>query len=74
MNSLPAPPSLSPDLTVQQLLDRWPQAVPFFLRSRFSCVGCPMAKYDTLQDVARIYHLRLPILLNDLEWLLQSSA
>jgi hybrid cluster-associated redox disulfide protein len=74
MISLPSAPVISPDLTVQQFLDRWPQAVPFFLRSRLSCVGCPMARFDTLRDVARIYHLRLPALLSDLEWLLQSSV
>lgn len=73
MTNSPAPPSLSPDLTVQQILDRWPQSAPFFIRSRLACVGCPMAKFDTLQDVADNYRLRLPILLSDLELALQSS-
>ncbi len=66
-------PLITPDLTVQQLLDRWPQTVPYFLRNRLSCVGCPMAKFDTLHDVARNYSLRLPVLLSDLEGWLQSS-
>ncbi len=67
-------PLISPHLTVQQLLDHWPQAVPFFVRSRLACVGCPMAKYDSLQDVADNYGLCLPALLEDLKWLVQSSV
>jgi hybrid cluster-associated redox disulfide protein len=69
----PASP-LSPDLTVQQILDRCPQTAPFFIRRRLACVGCPMAKFDTLQDVADNYGLRLAFLLHDLEGLLESSA
>ncbi len=74
MNNSSDPPSLSPNLTVQQLLDRWPQTVPFFIRSRMACVGCPMAKFDTLQDVADNYGLRLPILLHHLEGTILPSS
>ncbi len=70
----PNTPLITPDLTVQQLLDRWPQAAPYFLHHRLACIGCPMAKFDTLHDVARNYHLNLPDLLSDLDQLLRSSV
>lgn len=66
--------TISPDLTVRQLLDRWPQAASFFIAGRLHCVGCPMSGFDTLRDVARIYRLCLPALLTQLENLLLAPA
>jgi hybrid cluster-associated redox disulfide protein len=48
---------LAPDLTVKEVLSRWPQTIPVFNRHRTACVGCSMAAYDTLADVATIYQL-----------------
>jgi hybrid cluster-associated redox disulfide protein len=40
---------------VASLLAYNPQAVKIFLQHRMACVGCSMAKFETLQDAARIY-------------------
>ena len=40
---------------VASLLADHPQAVKIFLQHRMACVGCSMAKFETLQDAARIY-------------------
>ncbi len=58
---------LSPDLTVDQLLSRWSQVIPVFMRLRLSCVGCPMSPFETLDTVAKIYGLPLDNLMNELE-------
>ena len=57
---------LSPTLTVERLFAQWPQTIPVFLRHRFSCIGCLMAPFDTLHDVARNYNITLPDLLAEL--------
>ncbi len=59
--------TLSPDLTVDQLLNRWSQVIPVFMRLRLSCVGCPMSPFETLDTVAKIYGLPLDHLMNELE-------
>lgn len=53
------PDALSPALTVAQLFARWPQTIPVFVRHRFACVGCLLAPFDTLTDVARNYQVDL---------------
>ena len=58
---------LSPDLTVDQLLNRWRQVIPVFMRLRLSCVGCPMSPFETLDTVAQIYGLPLDNLMHELE-------
>lgn len=49
--------SLSPTLTVQELFDRWPRTMNVFVRLRFACIGCVIAPFDTLEDVAKNYGL-----------------
>jgi hybrid cluster-associated redox disulfide protein len=58
---------ISPNLTVDQLLSRWSQVMPVFMRLRMACIGCPMSPYETLDTVAKIYGLPLDNLMNELE-------
>lgn len=53
------PDGLNPELTVAEVLERWPQTVSAFQKLKTACVGCTMAPFDTLRDVARIYDFRL---------------
>ncbi len=45
------------DLTVADVLARWPAAAHVFVRLGTSCVGCPFAPFETVADVAANYHL-----------------
>jgi hybrid cluster-associated redox disulfide protein len=47
--------ALSMEMTVEEALDRWPALARVFLRRRMACVGCTMARFERLSDVARIY-------------------
>ncbi len=46
---------IRPDLTVEQLLARFPVAAVVFVRCGMSCVGCDMASLEILADVAVVY-------------------
>ena len=52
---------------VASLLAEIPQAVAVFLHYGMACVGCSMAKFETLQDAAHIYGLDPACLLNEIE-------
>jgi len=54
------------ELTVAEILDRWPQTIPVFLGRRMACVGCVVAPFETLADVAAIYRLDLSRFLREL--------
>ncbi len=60
-------PLLSPRSSVAELLARWPQVIPVFLRHHMSCVGCSMAAFETLEDAARIYGIRYEVFSGELE-------
>jgi hybrid cluster-associated redox disulfide protein len=42
-------------VTVAEVMDRWPQTVPVFVRHRMVCVGCPIASFESLVEVTEIY-------------------
>ncbi len=50
-------PKPTSDMTVAEVLDLWPETVSVFQELKTACVGCVMAPFDTLSDVARIYNM-----------------
>jgi hybrid cluster-associated redox disulfide protein len=47
------------DMTVAEVLESWPETVSVFQDFKTACVGCVMAPFDTMSEVARIYELEL---------------
>lgn len=43
--------------TMEELLERWPSARARLARHGMACVGCPMARFDTLGEAAIAYGL-----------------
>ena len=60
-------------LTVAEVLGRWPQTIPVFLRHRMACVGCVMAPFETVAEVAFVYRLNLSSFLEELQERIQSA-
>jgi hybrid cluster-associated redox disulfide protein len=50
---------LAPNLTVVALLSRWPRTIPVFLRHRMACVGCALARFESMAAAANAYGLPL---------------
>ena len=40
---------------VEQVVTRHPATVPVFLRWRMHCVGCPIARFETIAEACRVY-------------------
>ncbi|HMM40870.1 MAG TPA: DUF1858 domain-containing protein [Thermomicrobiales bacterium] len=43
------------DTNLEELLSRYPQVVPVFLRRRMLCFGCDLARFESIGDACRIY-------------------
>lgn len=54
------------EMTVAEVLEAWPETVEVFQTLKTACVGCVMAPFDTLADVARIYELELETIMKAL--------
>ncbi len=49
-------PEISINITIRELLERFPQLLQTFMDMGLKCVGCPTEAFHTLEDVAREYH------------------
>jgi hybrid cluster-associated redox disulfide protein len=58
--------AITADQIVSEVLAKWPKVVPLFVQKRLYCVGCSMARFETLADVSKIYRLDLNRFLVDL--------
>jgi len=53
-------------MVVGELMNRWPDAVPVFIRHRMACPGCVMAPFMTVREAAHEYGLDPKALAGDL--------
>lgn len=53
-------------LTVDEVLENWPETAQVFVRNHTECIGCYAVRFCTLADVARDYALDLETLLKEL--------
>jgi hybrid cluster-associated redox disulfide protein len=67
-------PELEVNLTVAEVLARWPQTIPVFIHHRMACVGCVMAPFETLIEVALVYHLDLDCFMRELQQAIETKA
>lgn len=59
---------ITSDMTVEYVLAKWPETAAVFNHDlKTACVGCPIAPFDTLGDVARIYELNISKILTLLQ-------
>jgi len=54
-------------LTVDKVLQRWPQAFSVFMKNKTKCPGCFMQQFCTLKDVAETYQLSLEKLVEEIK-------
>jgi len=50
-------------LPVDDVMERWPATIRVFLDLRMRCVGCPIARFHTVADAARLHGIECDRLL-----------
>lgn len=53
-------------MTVDQVLQAWPQAFSVFMRHKTKCPGCFMQQFCTLKEVADTYQLSVERLIDEI--------
>lgn len=57
---------ITKDMTIGQVIRENPSAVPVFIKNGLTCVGCPMASMETLEQGAVSHGIDLDKLLKEL--------
>jgi hybrid cluster-associated redox disulfide protein len=63
----PAPPEKCLTMDLDSLLEAYPEAARVFARRGMLCVGCPIARFHTLEDAAALYGLELAELVEEID-------
>jgi len=66
--------SISQSLTVSEILQKYPETSQVFIEEKTACVGCYMARFCNLRDVADSYSLEIEKLLHDLSHSIQNKT
>jgi hybrid cluster-associated redox disulfide protein len=64
---------VTPETNLQQLLTNFPNLIPLFIQERLACVGCVMARFETLDELSRNYNLDLTQFIADIETILAQA-
>lgn len=57
---------ISAALTIDEVIERWPATAGVFVKRRMHCVGCDVARFETLAGACRIYGQPLDVVLAEL--------
>jgi hybrid cluster-associated redox disulfide protein len=57
---------ITEDTNVDDLITRFPAAAEVFAHRRMSCVGCEIARFESLAEVCRIYRQPVDQLLQEI--------
>lgn len=58
---------LDPDMTIDEIMRRWPRTITVVLDHDLLCVGCPINDFHTVNDVCREHKIECARLMADLE-------
>lgn len=50
-------PVVDPDMTVDEIMRRWPMTIRVMIRHHMLCVGCPVGTFHTLVDACREHEI-----------------
>ena len=54
------------EMTIEEVLTRWPQTAVIFHQHNMACVGCAVAGFYTVVEAASVYNLPLEQFLGEL--------
>jgi len=61
-------------LTVEEVLQKWPQAFSVFMKNKTKCPGCFLQHFCTLKDVAETYQILPTKLITEIECVSNSET
>lgn len=51
------PLTIDPDMTVDEIMRRWPATIRVFIRNRMLCIGCPIGVFHTVKDACDAHRI-----------------
>jgi len=62
------------NMTIKELIDRYPGLIKLFMNMGLLCIGCPAETFHTVTDIAREYGLDLNHLVDQINRAIQNTT
>lgn len=53
------PETINPEMTVDEIMRRWPATIRVMIRNRMLCIGCPIGVFHTVADACDAHRIDL---------------
>ncbi|MEQ8451649.1 MAG: DUF1858 domain-containing protein [Nitratireductor sp.] len=60
-------PQIDPDMSVDEIMRRWPSTIAVMIRHGMLCVGCPIGGFHTVTDACREHDVEEDRFVRELE-------
>ena len=60
------PQKITKEMTITEVLEKYPKTIAVFMNYGLHCAGCPMAQSETIEELAEANQMDLKKLLEDL--------
>lgn len=57
---------VKPSMAIAEVISRWPKTIRVFMKHGMSCIGCPMAMQETVEQGAIVHGINLKKMLDEL--------
>lgn len=57
---------ITKNITIEDVISKYPKTTAVFFKYGFHCIGCPGAKYENLEQGARMHGVDIDKLINEL--------
>lgn len=57
---------ITEDMTIQDVIDKYPETVAVFARYNIGCIGCPAASFEKVKDIAMVHGTDVKAIVKDL--------
>jgi hybrid cluster-associated redox disulfide protein len=57
---------INKNMSIEEVVKRYPETIPIFERHGLGCVGCQAALFENIEQGAEIHGIDLEALINDL--------
>ena len=65
---------ITKEMTIEEIVQRFPETIPVFSRHGVGCLGCSAAQYDNLEQGATVHGLDTDQLVKELNACLAARA
>lgn len=57
---------ITDDMTIREVIDKYPETIAVFAKYNIGCIGCPAASFEKVKDIAMVHGTDVKAIIKDL--------